>query len=73
MITGFIGFIVGVLFTVTYAAWLILKLKRKNQYASAMYFEKEKYWRVNGKLAKIAEEIADIRSGRKPGAIKYVD
>lgn len=73
MITGFIGFIIGVLFTTSYATWFIRKLKRKNQYASAMYFEKEKYWRVNGKIAKIAEEIVDIRSGRKPGAIKYVD
>lgn len=53
-------------------AWVTKPIKR-GQYAQARYDEKKKQWLVYGKFMVVANEICDIRSGRKPGKIKYVD
>lgn len=72
-----VGFLIGSAFTlfmclVTMALGIKYGIK-KGWFTYASYCEKEKEWTVRGKFSKIALELADIRQGRKPGAIKYVD
>lgn len=49
------------------------KAIREGRFASARYDVKSKEWRVVGKFGGIAQKLADIREGRQPGAIKYID
>lgn len=73
MLTFIYGFIfASVLIFSLSCAWVSRLIKRE-LYAQARYDEKKKEWRVSGKFFQVVNEIADIRSGRKPGAIKYVD
>lgn len=73
MLTFIYGFIfASVLIISLSCAWVTKPIKR-GQFAQARYDEKKKQWRVSGKFMIVANELADIRSGRKPGAIKYVD
>lgn len=71
------GFILGVVFTVVFVlAWSVKQANKSaklGHFAYAKYDEKENQWRVFGQYAGIAQQLSDIRSGRKPGAIKYVD
>lgn len=77
MIADLVWYVFGVVSALFFAVIAIAnwskKLLQKNQFASARYDEKRGEWRVCGKYAKIADELKDIREGRKPGAIKYVD
>lgn len=68
-----LGVIIGVIVVVAWAGLWSRKLLAKNQFASARFDTKSKEWRICGKYAKIAQELVDIREGRKPGAIKYID
>ena len=73
MLTFVYGFLFAsvLIFSLSYA-W-VSRLIKRGLLAQARYDEKKKEWLVSGKFISVFNEIADIRSGRKPGAIKYVD
>lgn len=67
------GFIFASVLIISLSCSWAAKLIKRGQFAQARYDEKKKQWRVSGKFISVFNEINDIRSGRKPGAIKYVD
>lgn len=73
MITFALGFVIGAIAIGIYAFWKIQPKVDKGHYASALYDEKKKEWRVTGRYLGINNHLVDIREGRKPGVIKYVD
>lgn len=74
MITGFIlGSVFTIVFVLVWCAKAAEKAAKIGQFAYAKFDDKKQEWRVFGQYAGIAQQLADIRSGRKPGAIKYVD
>lgn len=58
--------------TILASRWLNGQVKR-GHYASARYDKKSDTWRIIGSYGSIANKLADIRQGRQPGAIKYID
>lgn len=74
MITGFIlGVVFTLVFVVAWCAKQADKHAKAGKFAYAKFDDKKQEWRVFGQYAGIAQQLADIRSGRKPGAIKYID
>lgn len=74
MITGFIlGVVFTIVFVLVWCAKAADKAAKLGQFAYAKYDNKAKEWRVYGQYAGIAQQLSDIRNGRRPGAIKYVD
>ncbi|UOX38499.1 hypothetical protein [Escherichia phage P818] len=73
MLTFIYGFIFALVLIISLSCSLVAKLIKRGQFAQARYDEKKKQWRVSGNFISVFNEINDIRSGRKPGAIKYVD
>lgn len=67
------GFIFASVLIISLSCSWVAKLIKRGQFAQARYDEKKKQWSVSGKFISVFNEINDIRSGRKPGAIKYVD
>ncbi|MEG0209065.1 MULTISPECIES: DUF7299 family protein [Gammaproteobacteria] len=77
MFSSILIFIIGAIFgIVAYSkacnAWMKAKIKN-DKLALVRYSEHSKEWVVHGRLAGLAQKVADIRNGRQPGAIKYVD
>jgi hypothetical protein len=68
-----LGAILALVAVVVVATVWSAKAVRNGHFASARYDVKSKEWRVCGQFAGIAQKLADIRNGRQPGAIKYVD
>lgn len=73
MLTFIYGFLFAFVLIISLSCALVTKLIKRGQFAQARYDEKKKQWRVSGKFMVIANELCDIRSGRKPGVIKYVN
>lgn len=73
MLTFIFGFIAAFVLTFGLSVFLTLKALKSGKYCYARFDEKRKEWRVAGQFASIANKVDDIRSGRTPGAIKYVD
>lgn len=73
MLTFVYGFLFASVLIVSLSCAWASRLIKRGFFAQARYDEKKKEWRVSGKFISVFNEIADIRSGRKPGAIKYVD
>ena len=73
MLTFIYGFLFASVLILSLSCAWVSKLTKRSQFAQARYDEKKKQWRVSGKFISVFNEINDIRSGRKPGAIKYVD
>ena len=73
MLTFIYGFIFASVLIISLSCAWVAKLIKRGQFAQARYNEKKKQWHVSGKFMVVANELCDIRSGRKPGAIKYVD
>lgn len=67
------GFIFASVLIISLSCSWAARLIKRGQFAQARYDEKKKQWRVSGKFISVFNEINDIRSGRKSGAIKYVD
>lgn len=70
-------FVWGVLFAIIVVLTWCVKSANKNakagKFAYAKYDDQKQEWRVFGQYASIAQQLNDIRSGRRPGAIKYID
>lgn len=74
MILSYIlGFVCAVFVLVLFSNQYLKRRVKSGKFASASYNDKEKRWEVNGQFSGIAQKLSDIRSGRQPGAIKYVD
>lgn len=73
MLTFIYGFLFASVLIVSMSCAWVSRLVKRGFYAQARYDEKKKEWRVQSDFFNVVNEIADIRSGRKPGAIKYVD
>lgn len=74
MILGiFLGVVLTIIFILGFCVISANKGGRSGKFAYAKFDDKNQEWRVFGQYAGIAQQLADIRSGRKPGAIKYVD
>lgn len=73
MLIFIFGFITAFVLTFGVSVYLTMKALKNGTYCYARFDVKRKEWRVAGQFASIAKEVADIRSGRTPGAIKYVD
>lgn len=68
-----IGAILGIVSVMFAAAFAMHKMSKDGKFASARYDKDKNEWRVIGKFGGIAQKLADIRAGRQPGAIKYID
>jgi hypothetical protein len=73
MLTFIYGFLFASVLIVSLSCAWVSRLIKRGFYAQARYDEQKKEWRVQSNFFKVVNEVADIRSGRKPGAIKYVD
>lgn len=73
MLTFIYGFIFASVLIISLSCAWVTKLIKRGQFAQARYDEKKKQWRVSGKFISVFNEINEIRTGRKPGDIKYVD
>lgn len=68
-----IGAVVGILaYSKLCSSWMKREIKG-DKLALVRYSERENKWIVHGRLGGLAQKVADIRNGRQPGAIKYVD
>ncbi|ANM45868.1 hypothetical protein BI040_gp86 [Escherichia phage vB_EcoS_NBD2] len=67
------GFIVAVVLVMWRSFKWVKAKASKGEYASVIYDPVKKEYRVTGQYAGLAQKLADIRAGRQPGAIKYVD
>uniref|UniRef100_A0AAU6PXJ1 Uncharacterized protein n=1 Tax=Escherichia phage ETEP102 TaxID=3117680 RepID=A0AAU6PXJ1_9CAUD len=73
MLTFVYGFLFASVLIVSMSCAWDSRIVKRGFLAQARYDEKKKEWRVACKFISVFKEIDDIRSGRKPGAIKYVD
>ena len=77
MILGFVlGFITAIAMVMVAGGAAQKYAIKKGWYASAIWIEKEKLWKVRGRFISVASKIHDgileeYRSGRK--TVKYVD
>lgn len=77
MILGFvIGFIAAIAMVMVIGGAAQKYAIKKGWYASAIWIEKEKHWKVRGRFLSVASKIhagilEEYRSGRK--TVKYVD
>lgn len=77
MISGFvIGFIAAIVMVLVVGCAAQKYAIKKGWYASAIWIEKEKRWKVRGRFLSVASKIhagilEEYRSGRK--TVKYVD
>lgn len=68
-----LGAILALTAVVTFAYYYSEKAIREGRFASARFDVKSQEWKVIGKFGAVSQKLADIREGRKPGAIKYID
>lgn len=77
MINSILVFALGSILTlvsiVTFAYLYSEKAIRQGRFASARFDVKSQEWKVVGRFFSVAQKITDIKSGRKPGAVKYID
>lgn len=73
MLTFIYGFLFASALILSLSCAWVSKLIKRGQFAQARYDEKKKQWLVSGKFVSVFNEINEIRTGRKPGDIKYVD
>lgn len=77
MLNSILFIVLGAVLALVAVFWLAYfysaKAIREGRFASARYDVKSKEWRVVGKFGSVAQKLTDIREGRKPGAIKYID
>ncbi|QDH94230.1 hypothetical protein [Escherichia phage vB_EcoS_PHB17] len=75
MMFGF-GFVAAIVVLILLSRFALNYAVKKGWYASAIWNEKEKVWKVRGRYLSIAGKIFDgIQNKRagEPGSVKYLD